>query len=455
MGLMATALATLNESRGRNPRESAAREEPSALGVGNSFGGRWKSAKGKLYTFGSGDYGRLGHGDNQPKKTAKLVEVLRDKDIIKFACGPRHTLALASDGTIYSWGFGGDGQLGHGDFQLQTMPTKIKALQDEHVINISCGEKHSAALTSGGDVFTWGDGSLGQLGLGDQRKQHTPHRVVELQGRMILQISCGYYHTACIDQDENVYTWGQGGSGRLGHDHEHDLAVPTLVESLRGRGIQGVRCFHEHTVALTVPLEGCSVGIFDEQSQVRLLQKVKELEVKLSRESLIAKQAQERLETSKSAFIECEQNAARLQLQNDALLAERVDLYMKMQSLESSLSVAATERDNLDKELKALVNIPTKWLSHSPTRLRNFAAHLSPYPPTTPFANMPLALATHPPNPGWRRSPPKAYGRLWSAQSTSSHVPTLVTFMLGVRVARGSWDWASGAPSTPHSSYGA
>jgi len=177
---------------------------------------------------------------------------------------------------------------------------------------------------------------------------------------MILQISCGYYHTACIDQDENVYTWGQGGSGRLGHDHEHDLAVPTLVESLRGRGIQGVRCFHEHTVALTVPLEGCSVGIFDEQSQVRLLQKVKELEVKLSRESLIAKQAQERLETSKSAFIECEQNAARLQLQNDALLAERVDLYMKMQSLESSLSVAATERDNLDKELKALVNIPTK-----------------------------------------------------------------------------------------------
>ena len=92
-----------------------------------------------------------------------------------------------------------------------------------------------------------------------------------------------------------------------GAAHRHDLAVPTLVESLRGRGIQGVRCFHEHTMALTVPLEGCSTGIFDEHSQARLLQKVKELEVKLSRESLIAKQAQERLETSKSAFIECEQ----------------------------------------------------------------------------------------------------------------------------------------------------
>lgn len=70
------------------------------------------------------------------------------------------------------------------------------------------------------------------------------------------------------------------------------------------------------------------------------------------------------------------QNAARLQLQNDALLAERVDLYMKMQSLESSLSVAATERDNLDKELKALVNIPTKWLAHSCPRLRHCNAYL-------------------------------------------------------------------------------
>mgnify|MGYP006148858641 CR=1 FL=1 len=219
--MMSTALATLNESHSRNQREAAEREELTARCGGSSSGGQRKTVKGKLYAFGSGDYGRLGHGDNQPKKMAKLVEVLRDRDIIKFSCGPRHTLALASDGTVYSWGFGGDGQLGHGDFQLQTMPAKIKALQGEHIIDISCGEKHSAALTSGGDVFTWGDGSLGQLGLGDQRKQHTPHRVMELQGRMILQISCGHYHTACIDKDENVYTWGQGGSGRLGHDHEH------------------------------------------------------------------------------------------------------------------------------------------------------------------------------------------------------------------------------------------
>lgn len=205
-----TAMAIRNEALDRNALDAEQR----------------RAQVGKLYAFGSGDYGRLGHGDNQPKKSAKLVEILRDKNLTKFACGPRHTLALAADGTVYSWGYGGDGQLGHGDFQLQTMPAQIKALQGEHIVDITCGDKHSAVLTSGGDVFTWGDGSLGQLGLGDFRKQHTPHRVMELQGKMILQISCGAYHTACIDKDEKVYTWGQGGSGRLGHDSEHDLAVP-------------------------------------------------------------------------------------------------------------------------------------------------------------------------------------------------------------------------------------
>ena len=78
------------------------------------------------------------------------------------------------------------------------------------------------------------------------------------------------YHTGCIDNEENVLTWGQGGSGRLGHDSEHDLAVPTVVDSLVGKGIQGVRCYHEHTIASTVALEGSSDGLFDANSQARL-----------------------------------------------------------------------------------------------------------------------------------------------------------------------------------------
>jgi hypothetical protein len=222
-------------------------------------------------------------------------------------------------------------------------------------------------------VYCWGDGSLGQLGLGDTRKQHTPHRVMELAGKMILQISCGDFHSACIDKDEIVYTWGCGGSGRLGHDTELDLPVPTPVETLRSKGIQSIRCFNEHTMALTVPLEGSQSGLFDESSNARLTQRVKELEVKLQREAFNARQAEERLENSKSAFIESEQNGARLQMQNDALLAERIDLYMKMQSLESQLSIATSDKDNLDKQLRSLVSIPTKLEEISSQGVRQIA----------------------------------------------------------------------------------
>ena len=85
------AMAIRNETLDRNAHEAADLED------GGRGRGRKPAQIGKLYSFGSGDYGRLGHGDNQPKKSAKLIEILRDKNITKFACGPRHTLALAAD----------------------------------------------------------------------------------------------------------------------------------------------------------------------------------------------------------------------------------------------------------------------------------------------------------------------------------------------------------------------
>ena len=368
---MTTALAINNEQVDRNARDAAEQEE--RPGGGRRAGGRGAQQQAKLYTFGNGDFGRLGHGDNMPQKTAKLVDILRDKNIVKFTCGMRHTLALSADGAVYSWGYGGDGQLGHSDFEMRTMPAQIKALGAEHIKDIACGEKHSAALTAGGDVYTWGDGSLGQLGLGDFKRQHTPHRVMELQGKMVLKLSCGMFHTACVTDDSSVYTWGAGGSGRLGHDNEHDLQVPTLVESLRGKGVQSIRCYAEHTVALTGPEDGADASAFDEHSQTRLLNKIKELEVKLQREALNAEAAERRLEDAKSKFIESEEGGLRLQRQVDALLAERVDLYMKMQALESQLSISATDRKNLDQELRSLVNIPTKLEEISSQGVRQVA----------------------------------------------------------------------------------
>lgn len=370
LGTATSAMAMDNERRDRNLRE-AAEHEGQPAGARRSRGG--ERQPGKLYSFGSGDYGRLGHSDHVSHKSPKLIETLRDKDIKKCACGPRHSLALTDGGKVYSWGYGGEGQLGHADFESKTMPAQIKALGHEHVIDIACGEKHSAALTANGDVFMWGDGSLGQLGLGDFRKQHTPSRVMDLSGKMVVKLSCGAFHTACITEDESVYTWGQGGSGRLGHGNEHDISSPMIVQDLVGRGIRSIRCYAEHTMALTVNDEGGESNIFDPASKDRLVDKIKDLEVKLQREVIQREEAVRHAEAQASAIIEAQQHALNLTRQVEALLSERVDLYMKMQSLESQLAISTTDRSNLDEQLRSLVNIPTKLEEISSQGVRQIA----------------------------------------------------------------------------------
>ena len=279
--IMSRALSLSNAVRNRTVEDEAEATQE-LLGGDGTLATKQRARLGKLYTWGSGDYGRLGHGDNHSQKQPKLVEILREKDVRKFACGSRHVLALGSDGAVYSWGFGGDGQLGHGDLGIQTNPRLVKALHSEGVRDVCCGENHSVALTSGGDVFTWGEGAHGQLGLGDFRKQHTPRRVMELEGKMIVQITAGAYHTACIAEDHSVYCWGQGQSGRLGLGDEANTPTPTLVEGLTGCGIETVRAFGEHTMALTLPLETGAATDFDPRSRERMQQKVKELEVRTS-----------------------------------------------------------------------------------------------------------------------------------------------------------------------------
>ena len=99
LGTATSAMAMDNERRDRNLRE-AAEHEGQPAGARRSRGG--ERQPGKLYSFGSGDYGRLGHSDHVSHKSPKLIETLRDKDIKKCACGPRHSLALTDGGKVYS-----------------------------------------------------------------------------------------------------------------------------------------------------------------------------------------------------------------------------------------------------------------------------------------------------------------------------------------------------------------
>lgn len=85
--------------------------------------------------------------------------------LLSVASGRNHNLHLTRDGDVFSFGAGLFSAVGHGGSRAQLNPTVLKPLRDKRVVQIACGENHSIVLTDKADVFSWGRGFEGQLGL--------------------------------------------------------------------------------------------------------------------------------------------------------------------------------------------------------------------------------------------------------------------------------------------------
>lgn len=102
----------------------------------------------------------------------QLVQSLASRNIVKIAAHSdgHHYLALSANGEVFSWGCGDGGRLGHGDTVPLEEPKLISALSGKqagkHVVHIACGSTYSAAITAEGELYTWGRGNYGRLGHG-------------------------------------------------------------------------------------------------------------------------------------------------------------------------------------------------------------------------------------------------------------------------------------------------
>nr|XP_022903495.1 E3 ubiquitin-protein ligase HERC2 isoform X1 [Onthophagus taurus] len=213
------------------------------------------TADGKVYTTGFGAGGRLGLGGTDSVLVPTLIESIQHVFIKKVAVnsGGKHCLALSADNDVYSWGEGDDGKLGHGNKKDYDRPKVIEALQGYEIVDIACGGAHSAAITSSGQLFTWGKGRYGRLGHGDSEDQTKPKLVEALIGYRVIDVACGSgdAQTLCITDDDNVWSWGDGDYGKLGRGGSDGCKVPTKIESLAGLGVIKVECGSQFSVALT------------------------------------------------------------------------------------------------------------------------------------------------------------------------------------------------------------
>lgn len=82
---------------------------------------------------------------------------------------------------------------------------------------VACGSDHTICVDLKGDVYTWGLGAYGNLGHGDTMDMYEPKLVTSLVGRMIKQVGAGSKHSIALSSRGDVFTWGHGENGRLGH----------------------------------------------------------------------------------------------------------------------------------------------------------------------------------------------------------------------------------------------
>ena len=150
---------------------------------------------------------------------APLVEVLGgglEEQLAQVAFGSKHVAALTHDGQLYTLGSGVCGQLGHGNTMDGDAPRMVSVLDGRAIAQVACGRSHSLALTSEGDVYSWGAGESGQLGLGKMAPSFTPRYVSALQSTPIALVTTGAAHVAALSVYGRVYTWGEAMCGQLG-----------------------------------------------------------------------------------------------------------------------------------------------------------------------------------------------------------------------------------------------
>jgi len=204
------------------------------IGAGNHYSlvlDRWT---GNLLSFGDNAVGQLGNGESgptvNPLPEPVLVEGRPAGRIVDVAAGQTHGAFVTSKGELYMWGFGLSGQLGLGDRESRTAATPVAALAGTDIVDVELGNGSSYAIAGDGRLFAWGLNANGQLGIGSLENAVLPQAVGgALSGERVVDVATGTSHALALTADGEVFAWGRNSAGQLGQGD--DLPVGTTVRA--------------------------------------------------------------------------------------------------------------------------------------------------------------------------------------------------------------------------------
>lgn len=237
-----------------------------AVGTGDPYNGRGPA---RLYRFptdalrvaGTGFNYFGGVGDSTRVDRAQPVPSYGMSDALQVSTGLGHSVALKQDGSVWTWGYNGYGQLGYESHPDRVTPTKVEALLRGYsgasaggATSVAAGFFHTLALDEAGRVWSWGSNGLGQLGTGEQGVRTNP-KIVSIPA-LIVDISAGAYHSLALDSEGKVWAWGWNAYGQLGDGTTADRHIPVEVKRLSG--IRHISAGGAHSVAS----QGAGGGVY-------------------------------------------------------------------------------------------------------------------------------------------------------------------------------------------------
>ena len=200
-----------------------------------------------LWSFGRNYFGQLGLGNTTNVASPTQVGALTTW--LNIAAG-YHSLSTKTDNTLWAWGRNGDGQLGLGNSGSGTnrsSPVQVGALTTWS--SVYAGSYSSLAIKTNGTLWSWGQNSYGRLGLGNTTDYSSPKQVGALTTWASISAGSGYW-TAAIKTDGTLWSWGSNSYGRLGLGDTNNRSSPVQVGSLTNWLTVAAGAYHSAAISL-------------------------------------------------------------------------------------------------------------------------------------------------------------------------------------------------------------
>ena len=252
-----------------------------------------------IVSFGNNSHCETGHKGYKFLSLPRILYHLKNKEIVSVKSGWEHSICQDKEKLLYSWGNNSCCQCGFESNETSNgnilFPRNIFELNDKNIIEISCGNEHSLALSNKGEVYSWGSIFDGVLGREIPKDKYNSSGVAK-PGKIdffiknnikIIHISSGSVHNLCLDEKRNLYSFGCSKGGQLGlsekelnnlynknfnnmnKDNNFSISEPQLIKELKDIEIIKISSGEAHNAALSLD-EKCYVWGFGSNGQLGL-----------------------------------------------------------------------------------------------------------------------------------------------------------------------------------------